>query len=156
MAGTLGDDGDDDLISGINVTPLVDVTLVVLIIFIVTASFLLKSAIPLDLPQAQTGQEAAASLLTVAIAADGGVYLNGERASVADIPAAVAETRARARAAGETKPLSAFVSADVAADYGRFAAVVDRLRLEGVYEIAMDTQPVPLDPPTPTTPGATP
>ena len=144
MAGT-PDGGEDDAITGINVTPLVDITLVILIIFIVTASFMLSNAIPLELPQAQSGQEASASLLTVAITKDGGVFINGERRQVADLPAAVSAARARAAAAGETKPLSAFVSADVAADYGRFAAVIDRLRLEGVHEIAMDTQPVALD-----------
>ncbi len=48
---------DDDIISGINVTPLVDIILVVLIIFIVTASLVLRHNIPVELPQAQTGEQ---------------------------------------------------------------------------------------------------
>ena len=49
--------GDDDLIVGINVTPLVDVTLVLLIIFIVTARIIVTQSLPMDLPKAATGSE---------------------------------------------------------------------------------------------------
>ena len=45
------------IIAGINVTPLVDITLVLLIIFIVTAKMVVSSAVPMDLPQASEGQE---------------------------------------------------------------------------------------------------
>ena len=147
MAGTI-QSGDDDVISAINVTPLVDIVLVLLIIFIVTASFILRSSIPLELPKAQTAQESTAGLLTFAISEKGDVYINGRPAEVSDIPAAVADARAKLEASGQ-KRVNAFVSADVGADYGRFAEVVDRLRLEGVTDIAMDTRPGEIEEPEP-------
>lgn len=139
MAGTLNHD-EDEIVSGINITPLVDVVLVLLVIFIVTASTLLRTSIPMELPKAATAEESTAGLLVVGVGEDGGLYLNGRRGTVEDIPAAVAEARAKA-----TQPedrLSVFVSADVAAPYGRFAEVVDRLRLAGVTDVAMDTSPI--------------
>lgn len=138
MAHTLND--GDEVISGINVTPLVDVILVVLIIFIVTASVILRSSIPVELPRAASAESSTSGLLNVAIAKDGGLFINGARAaSLEALPKAVADARGAARERGGR--LSAFVSADVGAPYGLFARVVDRLRLEGVTEVALDTQP---------------
>jgi biopolymer transport protein TolR len=138
MASTALDDGDE-IISGINVTPLVDVVLVLLIIFIVTASFLMKSAIPVDLPAAASGEQRAQGLLTITISKDGALAVNGQPASVAALPEAV--ERAAAARGGEVRRVEAFVSADVAASYGLFARVVDRLRVLGVTNIALDTKP---------------
>ena len=138
MASAALDDGDE-VISGINVTPLVDVVLVLLIIFIVTASFLMKSAIPVELPAAASGEQRAQGLLTITIAKDGTLAINGQPAALEALPDAVkraAETRG-----GEVRRIEAFVSADVAAPYGQFAGVVDRLRVLGVTSIALDTRP---------------
>ena len=57
---------------------------------------------------------------------------------------ALLEARARlgATGGGQDRQLGVFVSADVAAHYGRFAEVVDHLRLAGVTDVAMDTRPV--------------
>ena len=132
----------DEIITGINVTPLVDVAFVVLIIFIVTASMVLKDSIPVQLPQAQSAEDAGQGLLNIAITGEGAIYINGKTGSIEVLPAAVAEARERAEASG--RQVTAFVSADVKAAYGVFAGVVDRLRLEGVVDIALDTQPVEL------------
>ncbi len=147
MAGCdLGGD-EDETISGINVTPLVDIVLVLLIIFIVTASFILRSSIPLDLPHAATSEESASGLMVVAIKKDGSLYINGRTATIDDLPARVRSAREKITKQGER--LNVFVSADVGASYGRFAQVVDRLRLEGVTDVSMDTRPaeVPSEPP---------
>ncbi len=139
MAGASYDGGEgEELIGGVNTTPLVDVTLTLLIVFIVTASFVVDRTMPVQLPKAATAEATPPSLLTVAITAGGQVYLNGAPGRLEDIPRAVEE--ARARASGDAK-LAGFVSADVAAPYGTFAAAVDQLRLAGVTEIALDTQP---------------
>jgi biopolymer transport protein ExbD len=55
MAG--GFQADDDVISGINITPLVDVVLVLLIIFMITAPVIYQSAIKVKLPQAKSGED---------------------------------------------------------------------------------------------------
>ncbi|MBL0278682.1 MAG: biopolymer transporter ExbD [Anaeromyxobacter sp.] len=141
MAGGGYDAGEgEELIGGVNTTPLVDVTLTLLIVFIVTASFVVDRTMPVQLPTAASAEATPPSLLTIAIAASGEVYLNGAPGRLEDIQLAVDAARARAGGAPDTK-LAGFVSADVAAPYGKFAEAVDRLRLAGVTEIALDTQP---------------
>src|SRR5262245_51705578 len=93
-------------ITSINVTPLVDITLVLLIIFMVTAKLVVSRAIPLDLPRAATGGEVQA-LLSLSLRADGTTHLNG-----APVPSDVALLN-RARAALLGQPgLRAVVEAD--------------------------------------------
>ncbi len=139
MAGGSYGGGDDDLIVGVNITPIVDVCLTLLIVFIVTASAMVNRSMPVQLPKAATAESAPPSILNIAISRTGEVFLNGAPGRLEDIPAAVEEARRRAEAT-RTK-LAGFVSADVAAPYGKFAEAVDRLRLAGVTEIALDTQP---------------
>jgi biopolymer transport protein ExbD len=141
MAGGGYDAGDgDELIGGVNTTPLVDVTLTLLIVFIVTASFVVDRTMPVQLPKAASAEATPPSLLTIAIAANGEVFLNGAPGKLEGIPQAVEKARARSGGGPDAK-LADFVSADVAAPYGKFAEAVDRLRLAGVTEIALDTQP---------------
>jgi biopolymer transport protein TolR len=146
MAG-FHDTDSDDIISGINVTPLVDIVLVVLIIFIVTASFVLRHNIPVELPRAQSAEDSLGGLLNIAVTAEGNLYFDGAPATLEELPAAVARARERAKQTGRT--VSAFVSADVNARYGAFAQVIDRLRVEGVTDIALDTRPAELQPKAP-------
>ncbi|HTP52791.1 MAG TPA: biopolymer transporter ExbD [Anaeromyxobacteraceae bacterium] len=135
-----GSDPADDLVTGVNITPIVDVALTLLIVFIVTSSLILSRSMPVELPRAASAVETAAGLLTLAVARGGEVYVNGQPATIEDIPRAVAEARKRLPPG---QPLTGFISADVHAPYGRFAEVVDRLRIEGVTEIALDTKPAP-------------
>ena len=136
-------DHEDEPISGINVTPLVDIALVLLIIFMVTASFIVKTNIPLELPKAATSESSGNVLLSLAVTQNGKLFLNGKPGKLEDIPTVVAEANEKAKKEG--KELAAFVSADRRAPYGTFARVVDRLRLAGVYDIAMDTKPEELE-----------
>lgn len=145
MAGGWDGGGEDDLIGGVNVTPIVDVCLTLLVVFIVTASQVVNRSMPVTLPRAATSESAPPSILNVAIGRDGAVFLNGAPGRLEEIGAAVEAARARAAQAGagpEAK-LAGFVSADVEAPYGKFAEAVDRLRLAGVTDIALDTQPAP-------------
>jgi biopolymer transport protein ExbD len=129
---------DDEIISGINVTPLVDIILVVLIIFIVTASLVLRNNVPVELPRAQSAEQSLEGLINLAVTSEGELYLNGRPGSIDDLPALVNQARQKA---GQDGKVSAFISADVNARYGKFAEVIDRLRLEGVSDIALDTKP---------------
>jgi biopolymer transport protein ExbD len=135
--------GEDELIGGVNVTPIVDVCLTLLVVFIVTASQVVNRSMPVNLPRAASAESAPPSILNVAIARDGAVFLNGAPGRLEDIPAAVEAARARAASAGVGAEgrLAGFVSADVDAPYGKFAEAVDRLRLAGINDIALDTQP---------------
>ncbi len=137
--GGFGTDPADELVTGVNITPIVDVALVLLIVFLVTSSLIVSKSIQVEVPRAATGAETAVGLLAIVVTAGGDLYLNGQPARLEDLPGAVAEARRRLDPGAK---LSGFVSADVAAPYGRFAAVVDRLRQEGVTDIALDTKPV--------------
>ncbi len=81
MASQLSDN-DDEPISAINVVPLVDVILVVLIIFMVTAPLVLKPSIDINLPKASSGDNSPSTPLNIAIAKDGTIAFNGKAASL--------------------------------------------------------------------------
>lgn len=138
-----GGAGDDDMIGGVNITPIVDVCLTLLVVFIVTASQVVNRSMPVNLPKAASTESSPPSIINIAIARDGAVFINGAAASLKDVGREVEAAKARAAEAGagaEAK-LAGFVSADVDAPYGKFAEAVDQLRLAGVTDIALDTQP---------------
>jgi biopolymer transport protein ExbD len=137
--GGFGTDPADDLVTGVNITPIVDVALVLLIVFLVTSSLIVSRSIQVEVPRAATGVETGVGLLALVVAASGEIYVNGQPARLEDVPRAVAEARRRLEPG---QKLTGFVSADVSAPYGRFAQVVDVLRQEGVVDIALDTKPI--------------
>ncbi len=139
--GSWGGAGDDELIGGVNVTPIVDVCLTLLVVFIVTASQVVNRSMPVNLPKAASAESAPPSILNVAITRSGEIFLHGAPGTLDDIPRQVEAARARAAGSGVEAKLAGFVSADVDAPYGKFAEAVDKLRLAGVNDIALDTQP---------------
>ena len=121
---------DDDAIVGINVTPLVDVTLVLLIIFMVCAKLVASQGIPLDLPTAATATETQ-TMFTVSVDREGHVLANGKR--VADD----AELRSAAKEAlAKNRELRTVVQASKTASHGNVLHVVDELRKVGITRIA--------------------
>ena len=86
MAGGTGGGGDDDLITSINVTPLVDVVLVLLIILMVTASYIVSHSIPMELPQATPEDSTTPTPRTLAVSVDseGHLYIDAQPISDAD------------------------------------------------------------------------
>lgn len=117
------------IIEGINVTPLVDITLVLLIIFIVTAKIVVTPAVPLDLPRA-AGAEELQTVLSVVIPREGAMLVDGEALDVAAL-----EARARATLAAHPEA-RAVISADQAVSHGRVIAVLDALGQGGLTHVA--------------------
>ena len=76
MAGGTSEDSDD-IITAINVTPLVDIMLVLLIIFMLTANLIDSQAIKVDLPEASTGEATEPTTVGLTLTEDGSIYLNG-------------------------------------------------------------------------------
>src|SRR5437016_13934161 len=68
---------EDDAITGINVTPLVDITLVLLIIFMVTATYIVKQTIEVELPRAAHGGETVNKTFALVVTRQGKSFLNG-------------------------------------------------------------------------------
>ncbi len=93
--GGFGTDPADELVTGVNITPIVDVALVLLVVFLVTSSLIVSKSIQVEVPRAATGSETAVGLLALVVAASGELYVNGQPARVDDIPRAVAEARKR-------------------------------------------------------------
>jgi biopolymer transport protein ExbD len=120
----------DDAITGINVTPLVDITLVLLIIFMVTAKLIAGQGVPLDLPKAATAG-VTQTILTVEIDDHGNVSANGQ--PVADRLAL--EQKARSTLADDPS-LRALISASARASHGTVLQVMDSLRKVGLTKIA--------------------
>ena len=88
MAGAASQFEDDDsgrMITEINVTPLVDITLVLLIIFMVTTSYIVNPSIKVDLPKAATGSDQLRTTLALTLTKDGQLYLNGDRSDEAQV-----------------------------------------------------------------------
>jgi biopolymer transport protein ExbD len=120
----------DEAIVGINVTPLVDITLVLLIIFMVTAKLISGQSVPLDLPKAATAG-ALQSIFTISVDADARVIANGR---VVDDRKALQSEAKQALAADPT--LRVLVSASARSSHGSVMQVVDSLREVGVTRIA--------------------
>jgi len=125
----------DEAITGINVTPLVDITLVLLIIFMVTAKLIAGQSVPLDLPKAATAG-ATQSVFTVAVDADAHVSANGR--PVADRAALQAEAK---KALASDSSLRVLVSGSKRSSHGSVMQVVDSLRQVGVTRIAFAADP---------------
>jgi biopolymer transport protein ExbD len=120
----------DEEISGINVTPLVDVTLVLLIIFMVTAKLIAGQGIPLDLPKAKTAG-ATQTVLNVVVDAKGEVLANGEKVQ------GDADLKSRAGQALKANPeLRTVISASAATSHGNVMHVLDTVRDAGITRVA--------------------
>ncbi len=126
--------GDDKgLYSEINVTPLVDVVLVLLVIFMVTTTYIVAQSISVDLPKAATGENVITTLV-ITIDNKGNIYLEDEMVDVEVL-------RARVRAAGEaSEELRAVIAADRNVKHGLFVRVIDVIRDAGVVKFAINVE----------------
>ena len=128
--------GQDEEIGGINVTPFVDIALVLLIIFMVTAKYIVSQQIPVDLPQASTSQSAAeVRLASIAIDRDQRIFLDGQ-------PTTEVELRAELQRRWEADhDIRAVIAADRNVIHGRVTEVIDLVRQAGVSHFAIQTEP---------------
>jgi biopolymer transport protein ExbD len=126
----------DDAITGINVTPLVDVTLVLLIIFMVTTKIVLSQTVPLDLPKAATGTSDVQVIFSVILAADGRTFVDNRMLPNDDALLPLARD-----AQGQHADLRAVIKADSAVTHGRVIHVLDLLKQAHVNKIAFGVAP---------------
>ena len=128
------EDGGEEMIAAINVTPLVDITLVLLIIFMVTATYVVKEAIEVDLPRAASGGELVAPTLAFALDREGRLFLDGAPATQESAREAI---RAAVASGSEAR---AIISADRAVSHGRVVEVIDLAKREGLTRFAIDVE----------------
>jgi biopolymer transport protein TolR len=125
------------IMSEINVTPFVDVMLVLLIIFMVTAP-LLTAGVPINLPdsRAQPLDQPEQEPVQISIDQDGGVFIDDERVSMAALPARLT---ALAESQDADNPRLIMLRGDRALDYGRVMAVMGELNAAGLNRVSMVT-----------------
>ncbi|MBN2340155.1 MAG: biopolymer transporter ExbD [Deltaproteobacteria bacterium] len=130
MASTMQDD-DEEIISNINVTPFVDVTLVLLIIFMVTATYIVAQSIPVDLPEAATGEDVVTTL-AVTITKDGTMYVDGKKSSDSQLESIIKKTQ------GENEDVRVIIAADSKVIHGKVVHMIDLVRQLGVSKFAIN------------------
>jgi len=131
--GALGGD-DEEIISNINVTPLVDVVLVLLIVLMVTATAIVSKAISVELPQAATGEQAPADL-AVSVDEDGTLYFNETEVEEAQLREEIRRVKAA------NPEVRAVIAADGRLAHASVVRVIDVLRQEGVTKFAINVRP---------------
>src|SRR6266849_4671396 len=120
----------DGIIAGINVTPMVDITLVLLIIFIVTAKIIVTPAVPLDLPRASQSEEIQV-VFSVIVPANGPILVNGEPATTDEALLEVA-----GRAVGQDHKVRAVINADGAVPHRSIIHKLELVKTDGIAKIA--------------------
>jgi len=133
MAGSAQDNGGP--IVGINVTPLVDIVLVLLIIFIVTAKIVVSPAVPLDLPKASRSEDLQV-IFSVVLPASGGTLVNGE--PVADDAGLL---RRAQDALARDPELRAVINADGDVRHREVIHTLDVLKRAGLARVAFGATP---------------
>jgi biopolymer transport protein ExbD len=123
------------IIAGINVTPMVDITLVLLIIFIVTAKIIVTPAVPLDLPRASQSEEIQV-VFSVIVPANGPTLVNGEPANNDDTLLQLAS-----RAVGQDPDVRAVINADGAVPHRRIIHTLDLIKTAGIARVAFGALP---------------
>jgi biopolymer transport protein TolR len=118
----------------INVTPMVDVMLVLLIIFMVTAP-LLVAGVPVDLPDSKAGAlDQEAKPLQISLEADGSLHLDDQPVAPSELGARLAAVAESSREPGGPR---IFLRADRALDYGRVMAVMGEINAAGLRKVAL-------------------
>jgi biopolymer transport protein ExbD len=126
---------NDDIIANINVTPLVDIMLVLLIIFMLVSTFMLKEAIEVELPHAATSKEVNKKTLSIIISKSGEYFVGDKRMESFE--------GLRARMADEKKSdpeLQVIISADRQVLHGTVVEVIDMIRRLELYNFAINVE----------------
>ncbi len=135
MGASLGGGNSDDPIADINIVPFVDIILVVLIIFMVTAPLVMKPAIDINLPQASSGEvKEQDKNIEVLIAANGDIYVDSKLSTIDELK------NAASNAAMKKVDSGAILNADKAITLERLTEVIDTIKLAGVKKVAFQIQ----------------
>lgn len=125
---------DNDVIASINIIPFVDIVLVLLIIFMVTSTAIVRSAIQVDLPKAASAGESVATTVNVIVTAQGELLLDGEELTATEI-----SERIRAEVEKD-KDTQAVISADKRLAYGEVVKVIDMVKSNGIKSFALNIE----------------
>lgn len=135
MAGTTKSGGGRRApIAEINVTPMVDVMLVLLVIMIVSAQYIVSQSIKVELPKAASAADAVSSVAAVTLTKDGKTFYNQE-------PITDAELASHLKSAfAANKELNLIVTADKEVQHGKVVHVIDLAKVEGIMKFAINVE----------------
>ena len=129
-----GDD-DEDIVAEINMTPLIDIMLVLLIIFMVSSTAALESGMDIELPKTTlTNNKSESEILVISLSKEGRVAVHGKQVEMKDISRSVASTLK------ELKTDSVILEGDTGANLGRAVEIMDIAKNAGAknFSIAAD------------------
>lgn len=136
MAGNFGGK-EDDVISGINVTPLVDVVLVLLVIFLMTAPVIYQSAIKVQLPEARSGENSNPNALHFTLNEEGSLFFKDEKILLKDIPEKLKNITEK------EKSEAVMIGADKKTPHGSVIELMDTLKSLGLTKFGLNVnQPI--------------
>ncbi|MCO4746539.1 MAG: biopolymer transporter ExbD [Proteobacteria bacterium] len=138
---------DNDVIADINITPFVDIILVVLIIFMVTASTIVETSIKVNLPDAATGEATESTSLGLTLLEDGGLMLDGVRLSSEELGDALEKAKA------ESEEVVCLIAADRLVAHGRVIWLMDLVKSKGITKFALNINKAEMVPPDPASVG---
>jgi biopolymer transport protein ExbD len=130
MGASMNED-HDEAIATINVTPFVDIILVVLIIFMVTTPFIMNPSINIQLPKSSTGDKTVPTQMNIGITAEGKVYLNGSETTNEGIATVAAEM------IQQSTDIQAVISADKEVAHGIVIGIIDTIKSAGIEKFAI-------------------
>lgn len=125
---------DDDVISSINIVPFVDIVLVLLIIFMVTSTAIVRAAIKVDLPTAATAGSSVEQTVNLVVTADLQLLLDGDELSREQAQTLIAQM------ARKNPNLQAVISADKRLPYGDVVSIIDLIKSSGVSTFALNIE----------------
>ena len=134
MAGTLGKSSGRGPIVGINMTPMVDIVLVLLVIMMVSATYIVSKSMKVELPKAASQADSVPSVAAVTITKEGKLLYNQE-----PIEEGALSTKFR-EAYASNNDISLVVSADANVTHGRVVHVIDLAKLEGILKFAINVE----------------
>lgn len=126
-----GNSSGDHPFTQINIIPFVDIVLVLLIIFMITAPVIFETSIPLELPEGKSVEPTNETDIGLTILADGSLLLNGS-------PITDSSLRETVKAMPDARAL---LSADKKTPHGRVIEIIDLLRQEGIHRYALNVVP---------------
>ncbi len=135
--------GDDDLMADINITPFVDIILVVLIIFMVTATTIVKSSIKITLPEAASAEATETTSLGLTLTADGKLLVDGAPIASDALAGIVAAAKRK------DPDVVCLIAADKDVSHGRVVWLLDTVKSAGVTKFALNIDKANEVPPDP-------
>lgn len=133
MAMHMGDNDSSQGINEINITPFVDIVLVLLIIFMISTPAMVYRGMRVNLPKAVNSEDQSHVTLSLMLTAEGKLFIDKREITTADLKVILAKLK-EAKTAGD-----ALISADAAVAHGKVMEIADLLKSEGIEQVGFAT-----------------